>query len=109
MLEQLIQGQAFIDYILEVEVFLLCILQMRTNRLIRKSLRTREQKKEKLKQLKEEIKNGESEIPVVKFKKEENVTKQKKKESEPKGKEGQNGFDPKEVAVLQELLTEYFG
>lgn len=109
MLESLIWRTEFIFYILAAEMFIFCILQMRTNRLIRKSMKNREQKKEKIKKLKEEIKNGESEIPVVKFEEPEREKKAKKREEETKEPEKQHGFDPKEVAVLQDMLAEYFG
>ena len=109
MLESLIWRTEFIFYILAAEMFVCCILQMRTNRLIRKSMKNREQKKEKIKKLKEEIKNGESEIPVVRFEESESKKETKKTEAETKEPEKQHGFDPKEVAVLQDMLAEYFG
>ena len=120
MLEQFGMGTVLfwdpqmIFYILAVEVLVLCILQMRTNRLICKSMKVRTQKKERLKQLKEEVKNGESDIPVVKFETAKGNASPEGKESEPKKPEGKKtetacGFDPKEVAVLREMLAEYFG
>lgn len=103
MLEQILQNPDLIFYILAVEVLLLCLLQFRTNRLLRKTLKTRAQKKENLKQLKEEVKGGKSEIPVVKFEK------QKGKIDEAKKPDKQGTYDAKEMAVLQEMMTEFFG
>ena len=114
MLEQFRMGTVLfgdlqmIFYILAVEGLLLCILQMRTNGLLRKSIKVREQKKERMKQLKEEIKTGESDIPVVKFEEPKRTPKQSK-EPQSESKEPQRGFDSKELAVLQDMLAEYFG
>lgn len=119
MLEQWMAGQQIISgqllpaggqiifYILAVEVLILCVLQTGTNRLLKKSLRIQDQKKERLQQMKEEVKNGTSDIPVVKFESPKKVEKSEKKEEELR--EAKQGFDQKEVAVLQELLAEYFG
>ena len=105
----LLQEPQMIFYILAVEVLILCILQVRTNRLLLKNMRTKESKKERIKQLKEEVKNGESDIPVMKF--ESGKTGQKKKEDAKttSKEEPTSGFDQKELAVLQEMLAEYFG
>lgn len=103
MLEQILQNGQLIFYILAVEGIFLCLLQLRTNRLLRRDLKAREQKKEKIKQLKEEVKTGSSEIPVVKFEK------QKEKTGEIKKPERKDTYDAKEMAILQEMLAEYFG
>lgn len=103
MLEQLLKNSDFIFYVLAAEGILLCLLQLRTNHLLRRSLKVRAQKKENIKQMKEEIKNGESKIPVVKFEK------QKEKAQEAKRPEQTGKMDAKELAVLQEMMTEFFG
>ena len=103
MLEQFLNVEQFIFYLLAAEVFCLILLQFRTNRLLRRTYKARIQKKEHTKALKEEIKNGNSDIPVVKFEKEKPVDDSKRK-YEKKG-----GYDPKEMAVLQEMMTEFFG
>lgn len=103
MYPQILQMENFIYYILTAEVFLLLLLQLRTNRLLKKSLKIRAQKREGLKQVKEEVKAGKSEIPVVKFEK------QKEKTAEGKKTEKQSQYDAKEMAVLQEMMTEFFG
>ena len=53
--------------------------------------------------MKEEVKNGHSEIPVVKFEK------QKGKGTEVKKSEKKGNYDQKELAVLQEMMAEFFG
>lgn len=103
MLEQILHIENLIFYILTAEVFLLLLLQLRTNRLLKKSLRIRTQKKENLKQMKEEVKAGKSEIPVVKFEKQKDRTADTKKPVK------ESNYDAKEMAVLQEMMTEFFG
>lgn len=103
MLEQILHNPDFIFYVLAAEVLLLCLLQLRTNRLLRRTLKVRAQKKETLKQMKEEVKNGESKIPVVKFEKPKGKAEEVKKPDKP------NSMDAKEMAVLQEMMTEFFG
>ena len=103
MLEQLIGIENFIFYILAGELFVGVLFQMRTNHLLKKSLKLRTKKREQLKTFKEEVKDGTSEIPIVKFEKNpKNVPVIKK--AEKKG-----GYDPKEMAVLQEMMSEFFG
>lgn len=103
MLEQILNIQDLVFYLIAAEAFLLCFLQVRTNYLLRRTLKVRMQKKENVKQLKEAVKKGESQIPVTKFEKPkmrmENVKKQ-----EPAGE-----INTKEMAVLQEMMTEFFG
>lgn len=103
MLEQILKHSDFIFYLLAAEVLFLCLLQLRTNHLLRRIWKVRTQKKEKLKQIKEEVKNGESQIPVVKFEK------VKEKAETPKKAERTGAMDAGEMAVLQEMMTEFFG
>ena len=103
MLQNILQEPNLIFYILAVEVFLLCLLQLRTNGLLKKTNRLRGQKREKVQQMKEEVKNGSSEIPIVKF------DKQRTKAAEGKRTEKKGNYDQKELAVLQEMMTEFFG
>ena len=103
MLQNILQEPNLIFYILAAEVFLLCLLQLRTNGLLRKTYKLRMQKKEKVQQMKEEVKNGPSEIPVIKFEK------QRGKAAEVKKTEKKGQYDQKELAVLQEMMTEFFG
>lgn len=103
MLEQILSHKDLIFYLLAAEGFLLCLLQFRTNRLVKRTLKVRAQKKETVRQLKEEVKNGESKIPVVKFEKTKEKTESEKKQ------ERTGGIDAGEMAVLQEMMTEFFG
>ena len=103
MLQTILQEPNLIFYILAAEVFLLCLLQLRTNGLLRKTYKLRMQKKEKVQQMKEEVKNGPSEIPVIKFEK------QRGKAAEVKKPEKKGQYDQKELAVLQEMMAEFFG
>ena len=103
MLSYLMNLETLIFYILAVEVFALFLCQLRTNGLLRKTYQLRIQKKEKVHQMKEEVKKGTSEIPVVKFEK------QRKKENEAEKSLKTSGYDPKEMAVLQEMMAEFFG
>ena len=105
MLEQILKNPDLIFLLLAAEGILLCFLQLRTNRLLRKTLKVRAQKKETLKKLREEVKNGESKIPVVKFEK----TKERPVSVPTKKTEKANGMDAGEMAVLQEMMTEFFG
>ena len=108
MLEQILQNQNLIFYVLGAELLLLCLLQLRTNGLLKRTLKLRAQKKETIKQLKNEVKNGASDIPVVKFEKERSKgTSEKAKPAA--GKEKKNDYDAKEMAVLQEMMAEFFG
>lgn len=103
MFIEILKMEDLIFYILAVELLLLFIAQLRTNGLLKRTLKIRGQKKENLKQLKEEIKGGTSDIPVVKFEK------TRGKAAEAKKPEKQGTMDPKEMAVLQEMMTEFFG
>ncbi len=103
MLQQILTMDNLIFYILAVEVFLLFLSQLRTNGLLKKTLKLRAQKKENTKQLKEEVKKGTSDIPVVKFEK----TKAPLEASKKPEKNG--NMDQKEMAVLQEMMAEFFG
>lgn len=103
MLHKLLHEPNLIFYILAVEVLLLCLLQLRTNGLLRKYYKMRAQKKEKVQQMKEEVKKGKSEVPVVKF---ERGLGEAAKE---KRTEIKNGYDEKEMAVLQDMMSEFFG
>ena len=103
MLQNILQEPNLISYILAVEAFLLCLLQLRTNGLLKKTYKLRVLKKEKVQQMKEEVKNGSSEIPVIKFEK------PKGKAEEVKKPEKKGNYDQKEMAVLQEMMTEFFG
>lgn len=103
MLAQILKIENLIFYILAAEVFILLLAQFRTNGLLKKTLKIRAQKKENVKQLKEEVKKGKSDIPVVKFEK------QKPAASNEQNPEKSGGMDQKEMAVLQEMMTEFFG
>lgn len=103
MLQQIFGMDNLIFYILAGEVFLLLLIQLRTNSLLKKTLKARAQKKENVKQLKEEVKKGSSDIPVVKFEKEKPAPAAEKKPARA------GGMDQKEMAVLQEMMTEFFG
>lgn len=103
MLQQILNMKDLFLYILVVETFVLILLQFRTNSLLKRTYKMRAQKKENLKQIKEEVKSGPSNIPVVKFEK------QKGKSEEPKKPEKKNGYDSNEMAVLQEMMSEFFG
>ena len=103
MLQNILQEPNLIFYILAAEVFLLCLIQLRTNGLLRKTYRLRVQKREKVQRMKEEVKNGSSDIPVIRFEK------PKEKAAEAKKPEKKGTYDQKEMAVLQEMMTEFFG
>ena len=103
MLLNILQEPNLIFYILAAEVLLLCLLQLRTNGLLKKTYKLRMHRKEKVHQMKEEVKNGPSEIPIVKFEK------QKTKAAEGKRTEKKGNYDQKELAVLQEMMSEFFG
>ena len=103
MLQYILSMDNLIFYILAVEVFFLLLCQFRTNNLLKKSRKNRNQKKEQIQQMKEEIRTGKSEIPVVKFEKQ-------KTEAIPQKRSEKNGaMDQKEMAVLQEMMAEFFG
>ena len=102
MLEMILKDPVFILYLLGAEGILLCFLQLRTNALLRKNARARVQKKEAVKRLKEEVKKGESKIPVVKFEK------PKAKPEMVKKQEQKQQMDTNEMAVLQEMMSEFF-
>ena len=103
MFLQIFKMENLIFYILAAEVLALLLTQFRTNYLLKKTLKVRAQKKEVSKQLKEEVKNGKSDIPVVKFASQKQTTLGEKK-AEKKG-----AMDARELAVLQEMMTEFFG
>ena len=107
MFQQILTMDNLIFYILAVEVFFLFLAQLRTNGLLKKTLKLRTHKKETVKQLKEEVKKGKSDIPVVKFEKEKPVAAPEKKTEKKAAKA--NGMDQKELAVLQEMMAEFFG
>lgn len=100
----LLQSENLFFYMLGAELFLLIVLQLWNNRLLGKSLKLRAQKKEALRQVKEEVKNGSCDIPVVKFEKQKNKPEGTEKKEKPQG-----SFDAKEMEVLQEMMTEFFG
>ena len=103
MFLQIFKMEDLIFYILAAELFALLLTQFRTNYLLKKTLKVRAQKKEVSRQLKEEVKNGQSDIPVVKF------ASPKQGMSEEKKAEKKGAMDAKELAVLQEMMTEFFG
>ena len=103
MLQQLFNQEGFFGYILAAELCLLILLQLRTNGLLKRNFKMRAQKKKTADQLKEEIKGGPSEIPVVKFEKPKAKPENKKKP------EKKDGYDSEEMAVLQEMMSEFFG
>ena len=103
MFLQIFKMENLIFYILAAELLLLLLTQFRTNYLLKKTLKVRAQKKEVSKQLKEEVKNGKSDIPVVKF------ASPKQGMSGEKKTEKKGTMDAKELAVLQEMMTEFFG
>ena len=105
MLTQILDTENLIFYILAAELLLLCLLQFRTNGLLKRTFKLRAQKRENVKQLKEEVKKGTSEIPVVKFEKQKTKAAEEKKSE--KAKKGT--YDAAEMAVLQEMMTEFFG
>ena len=84
MFLQIFKMENLIFYILAAELLLLLLTQFRTNYLLKKTLKVRAQKKEVSKQLKEEVKNGKSDIPVVKFATQKQTVKSDKK-SDKKG------------------------
>ena len=96
MFLNLLEMEQLIFYILAGELFFLILLQFRTNGLLKRRLRVPSQKKETVKRMKEEVKKGTSDIPVVKFERQ-------------KPKEEKKGYDPSEMAVLQEMMSEFFG
>lgn len=108
MLEQILQNKNLIFYVLTAEVLLLCIFQLRTNLLLKKMAKTPLKKKETTERIKEEVKNGKSEIPVVKFERPKTEEKKKPVELE-KALENQQDIGEEEMVVLQELMTEFFG
>ena len=117
MWEQLMQIPDLMLYLLAAELLILCLLQLRTNGLLKRELKMRRLKTEKVKLLKEEVKNGESKIPVTKFdelrKKDDSVSKDQGKElkntEDTKKDQPKECFDAKEMKVLQDMLAEYFG
>ena len=103
MFSQIFKMENLIFYILAAELFFLLLTQFRTNHLLKRTLKVRTQKKEVAKQLKEEVKNGKSDIPVVKF------APTKQSVSGGKKPEKTGSMDAKEMAVLQEMMSEFFG
>ncbi len=101
MLEQLFSMEQLVFYILAAEMFLLILLQIRTNGLLKRTYKLRTQKRENIKQLKEEVKKGTSEIPVIKFEKQKEKPKEKP--------DDKSAYDKSEMAVLQEMMAEFFG
>ena len=103
MFSQIFKMENLIFYILAAEMFALLLTQFRTNHLLKRTLKVRSQKKEVTKQLKEEVKKGKSDIPVVKF------STPKANASNTKKEEKSGSMDAKEMAVLQEMMSEFFG
>lgn len=103
MLQQILKVETLIFYILAVEMLVLILLQFRTNGLLKRTYKMRAQKKENVRQLKEEVKGGTSDIPVVKFEKQKRGAEGEKKP------EKKSGYDTNEMAVLQEMMSEFFG
>ena len=103
MLQQILKVETLIFYILAVEMLVLILLQFRTNGLLKRTYKMRVQKKENVRQLKEEVKGGTSDIPVVKFEKQKRGAESQKKP------EKKSGYDMNEMAVLQEMMSEFFG
>ena len=103
MLQQILKVETLIFYILAVEMLVLILLQLRTNGLLKRTYKMRAQKKENVRQLKEEVKSGTSDIPVVKFEKQKRGAESQKKP------EKKRGYDTNEMAVLQEMMSEFFG
>ncbi len=103
MLQYILTMDNLIFYILSAEVFFLLLAQFRTNALLKRTLKIRGQKKEQLKQMKEEVKGGKSDIPVVKF------DKPKQEMTLTNISEKSGAMDQKEMAVLQEMMAEFFG
>ena len=103
MLQQILTHPDLLFYVLAAELFALIFLHFRTNFFMRKMIKARARKKEQLRLTKEEIKNEESKIPVVKF------DKPNRKALETKKVEKTGSMDSKELAVLQEMMTEFFG
>ena len=103
MLQQLLKVETLIFYILAVEMLVLILLQFRTNGLLKRTYKMRAQKKENVRKLIEEVKSGTSHIPVVKFEK------QKRGAESLKKPEKKSGYDTNEMAVLQEMMSEFFG
>ena len=103
MLQQILKVETLIFYILAVEMLVLILLQFRTNGLLKRTYKMRAQKKENVRQLKEEVKGGTSDIPVVKFEKQKRGAEGQKKP------EKKSGYDTNEMAVLQEMMSEFFG
>lgn len=99
MWEQLLWDPDLIFYLIALEGIVLCILQIRTNFLLRKGKKEERLRKERRKRLREEVKEGNSGIPVMKF----------ERQKETKDEEKKSGYDEKEMAVLQEMLAEFFG
>lgn len=109
MLETILQNPNLVFYLLAAEGLLLCFLQLRTNGLLRKTVKARISKKENVRQLKEEVKKGESKIPVVKFEKPKAAQEPLKKTEPAEKKARKENVDTSEMAVLQEMMTEFFG
>ena len=55
MLQTILKNPDMIFYVLSAEVLFLILLQLRTNHLLRRTLKVRAQKKEQAKNLKEEV------------------------------------------------------
>lgn len=92
-------------YVLAAEGLLLCIFQIRTNHILKQLVSgTRVLKKDAMEKIKEEVQRGSSDIPVVRFEK-----KKQEKETEAKKQMKKDGYDAEEMAILQEMMTEFFG
>lgn len=110
MLESILENRNLIFYVMAAEGVLFCILQIRAVILLKKLTKVKAPavKKEQTEQLREEVKNGRSEIPVVKFERPKNEEKKKTAEPE-KTPEKRQDMEEEEMVVLQELMTEFFG
>lgn len=95
-------------FLLAAEGLFFCIVQLRTNHFLKEAVRRRTQKEETLKKMREEVRAGASDIPVVRFddKKQPEKPQVKKEEAE---KQPKGGYDAGEMAVLTEMMTEFFG
>lgn len=90
---------------LAAEGLLISILQLRTNCLLKQLTRARVRKKDALEKMKEEVRGGTSDIPVVRFEKKNKPETAPEKQEKRKKK----GYDAGELAVLQEMMNTFFG
>ncbi len=101
---QILSDYSFVPlYILALEGIFVIALQMRTLALTKKQRKAAVPKREKMETIKEEVKKGASEIPVVKFEKPE-----KKEPAKPAEKRSVQAYDQKEMQILQDMMAEFF-